>query len=168
MDEKLKNIIEKVTEVNIKLIENGKEVIPTCIIPKDDKLVGIAISFQNPQEKNMFKVILKRLLAESGTKVYVTSFDVKMTMTDKGKFKQDTTQVKDCILITAYTPNEKYMVAYPYKDKVIDMENKVVLQGRTDIKDEWDLWGENVDKFAEEYSKFREDNPNLYGDENGK
>jgi len=172
MDTKIQTLIDKALEINMKLIENGQEIITTCLIPKDDQLIGIAMPFENTQHKNMFKVTLKRFLVESGTKIYVLISDIKMTINDKNNdkdkmFNSETTQVKDCILIVVYTPQEKKMVAYPYKDKKFDMKNKIVFDGRNEIEDDFDLWGKSIDtqnKISNEYSKFRSDNPNLYGD----
>lgn len=167
MEQDMIELIETMKKINFKLIKDGKEVMPVCLLPKGDKLAVIGIPFSSSQEKQMFKIILKKIVAESGVKKYATCFDVKMTINKVGEKFGENTEVKDCLLMTAYTPNDKYMVVYPYENKKILENEKQEINGREEIKDDWDIWGESLaedNKFIDEYSQFRDDNPEKYGD----
>jgi hypothetical protein len=164
----LNNLIKMAKEVTFPIIKKGEEVMPTCLVEEKDGKIGIiGMPFHNPQQKGLAKEALKKLIINMSLKGYVMVFDTKMTLFDQ---KTGKVEVNDTLMIAGYTPKNKVFLGYPYKDKKFLKKKEIKMEGResSNMRDDWDIWGEKIDdETAVKYSKFRDENPELYGDEDG-
>lgn len=171
MEKKLLNIFKDICEGNDEIIKTKDEVMPMCfLIGRNYKVVAMAFTFADQEEKTILRDKIKGLLLRANIKGYILVMDAKMTMIDKKKKK---TIVTDVILRNLYTAKEVRREWVTYKNKKIISKQKFPIDKRKKTKkfpsmqDEWDLWGEGVDgkamkKEGFDYYKFKMDNKELY------
>jgi hypothetical protein len=161
------DIAEQLLDNCIGMIENGNFRPFVSGVLEENGNNKPFFSFFPNGDKDEVRAGLFQHLAKQRTLKYTLAFDTKMTeMTNK--------VVLDTIMITIYTPKDKYTYAMPYelkKGKVVLLnKSKMVVKekGRKGVKDLWDLWSiedensEKSKKFDNDYNKFKRENPEKY------
>ena len=167
MDKKLMKLYKEFQRTAKIVIKKSGCHVPMCFIIKKSGIDLVTLGYKNRQEKNATKDIIKQLIAKQEIEGYCLILDAKITRINKETNEHVSS---DAVMLSLYTSKEKLMTSIPYKDKTILTKKIMVIKGRKNQADDWDLWGARIEDTKDErdiiqtYEKIKKDNPQDYQD----